>query len=72
MNAVDEMNSGRIARLGWWSRPGLLRVFYFREYELHFASDDGGPIFEKLLAGLAPVQFEPVFVNAQVGGTFGF
>jgi hypothetical protein len=71
MNAVEEMNSWRIARLSWWSRPGLVRVFYFyfREYERHFASDDGGPILEELLAGLASVQFEPVFVNAQVGVT---
>jgi hypothetical protein len=39
---------------------------------LDFASDDGGPILEELLAGLASVEFEPVFVTAQVGMTFGF
>lgn len=50
---------------------GEVRVFYFREYELHFASENG-VILDELIAGLAPVRFEPIFVNAQVGVTFRF
>jgi hypothetical protein len=51
---------------------GEVRVFYFREYELRFAADNGSDILDELLAGLAPVRFEPVFVNAQAGVTFRF
>jgi hypothetical protein len=49
-----------------------VRAFYFREYELRFATDDGPEILEALLEDLAPVRFEPVFVNAQVGLVFKF
>ena len=46
---------------------GEVRVFYFREYELRFAAEDGFEILDELLEGLAPVRFHPVFVNAQAG-----
>ena len=46
--------------------------FYFREYELRFAAEDGFEILDELLEGLAPVRFHPVFVNAQAGVTFKF
>ena len=57
---------GRVALVG------EVRVFYFREYELQFATEDGVDFLDELLAGLAPVRFEPIFVNAQVGVTFKF
>lgn len=57
---------GRVALMG------EVRVFYFREYELRFASDNGFEILDDLLAGLAPVRFEPILVNAQAGLTFRF
>jgi hypothetical protein len=47
-------------------------VFYFRGYELRFETGDGLELLDELLAGLAPVRFDPVFVNAQVGVTFRF
>ena len=40
--------------------------------ELHFESDSGGEALDELLDDLAPVRFEPIFVTAQVGVTFGF
>jgi hypothetical protein len=49
-----------------------VRVFYFREYELRFATENGPGLLDDLLAGVAPVRFEPVFVNAQVGLAFRF
>ena len=57
---------GRVAFIG------EVRVFYFREYELRFAAEDGFQILDELLDGLAPVRFHPVFVNAQAGVTFKF
>ena len=57
---------GRVALIG------EVRVFYFREYELRFATEDGSEILDELLEGLAPVRFHPVFVNAQAGVTFKF
>jgi hypothetical protein len=57
---------GRVALIG------EVRVFYFREYELRFAAEDGFQILDELLDGLAPVRFHPVFVNAQAGVTFKF
>jgi len=57
---------GRVAVMG------EVRVFYFREYELHFAAENGGEVLDELLAGLPPVRFDPIFVNAQVGVTFRF
>jgi hypothetical protein len=57
---------GRVALMG------EVRVFYFREYELRFEAAEGLEILDELLAGLAPVRFHPVFVNAQAGVTFRF
>ncbi len=57
---------GRVALMG------EVRVFYFREYELRFETENGADILDELLAGLAPVRFEPVFVNAQAGVIFRF
>ncbi len=57
---------GRVALIG------EVRVFYFREYELRFEALNSSDLLDELLAGLAPVRFEPVFVNAQVGVTFKF
>jgi len=51
---------------------GEVRVFYFREYELRFAVDDAPEIVGELLEEVAPVRFEPVIVNAQVGLVFKF
>jgi hypothetical protein len=67
------VNGGAGVRIG--GRVALTaeaRAFYFREYELRFASADGPEILDDLLAGVVPVFFRPVFVNAQVGLTFGF
>lgn len=57
---------GRVALLG------EVRVFYFREYELRFQAENGFNILDELLARLAPVRFDPIFVNGQVGVTFRF
>ena len=67
------LNGGAGLRIG--GRLGLMgevRVFYFREYELRFESVNGLEILDELLAGLAPIRFDPVFVNAQAGVTFRF
>jgi hypothetical protein len=67
------VNGGAGVRIG--GRVALTaeaRAFYFREYELRFVSADGPEILDDLLAGVVPVRFRPVFVNAQVGLTFGF
>jgi hypothetical protein len=67
------VNGGAGLRVG--GRVALMaevRAFYFREYELRFATDDGPEILEALLEDLAPVRFEPVFVNAHVGLVFKF
>ena len=57
---------GRVALIG------EVRVFYFQDYELRFTAENGSEILNELLAGLAPVRFDPVFVNAQAGVTFRF
>jgi hypothetical protein len=57
---------GRVALMG------EVRVFYFREYELRFEAQNSPEILDELLAALAPVGFEPVFVNAQAGVTVRF
>lgn len=49
-----------------------VRGFYFREYELRFGTTEGPQLAEDLLAQADPVNFTPVFVNAQVGLTFRF
>jgi hypothetical protein len=51
---------------------GEVRVFYFREYELRFGAENELGFLDELLAGLASVGFEPIFVNAQAGITFKF
>ena len=57
---------GRVALMG------EVRVFYFRDYELSFDAENGPPILDQWLDSLAPVQFDPVFVNVQAGVTFRF
>ena len=67
------VNGGAGVRIG--GRVALMaevRVFYFREYELRFDTGDDFGILDALLAGTAPVRFDPVFVNAQAGVTFRF
>lgn len=67
------VNGGAGVRVG--ARVALMaeaRVFYFRDFDLRFGSESGPPVFDDLLAGLTPVRFEPVFVNAQVGVAFRF
>lgn len=67
------VNGGAGLRIGGRvALVGEVRVFYFREYELRFEAVNGLDLFDELLAGLAPVRFEPVFVNAQAGVTFRF
>jgi hypothetical protein len=51
---------------------GEVRVFYFRDYELRFGVD-GAPIeLDEVLESLAPIEFDPIIVNAQVGLVFRF
>jgi hypothetical protein len=57
---------GRVALMG------EVRFFYFREHELRFGAENGVGILDELLARLAPVRFDLVFVNAQAGVTFRF
>ena len=67
------VNGGAGLRIGGRvALVGEVRVFYFREYELRFEAENGAEILDELLAGLAPVRFEPVFVNAQAGVTVRF
>jgi hypothetical protein len=44
-----------------------VRAFYFREFELRFASLDGPDLLGAVLGGIDPVRFTPVLVNGQVG-----
>ena len=67
------LNGGAGLRLG--GRIGLqaeVRGFYFREYELRFASVGGPALLGELLADADPVKFSPVFVNAQICIAFRF
>jgi hypothetical protein len=67
------VNGGAGLRIGGRvALVGEVRVFYFREYELRFKAENGSDILDELLAGLAPVRFDPVFVNAQAGVTLRF
>jgi hypothetical protein len=67
------VNGGAGLRLGGRvALIGEVRVFYFEDYELRFGLESGPEILNELLAGLAPVRFDPVFVNAQAGVTFRF
>jgi hypothetical protein len=68
------VNGGAGVRIGG-GRVALVaeaRAFYFREYELRFATTDGPALLDDLLAQADPIRFEPVFVNAQIGLTFRF
>jgi hypothetical protein len=57
---------GRVAVIG------EIRVFYFREYELRFAVENGPELLDEFVSRLALVRFNPVFVNAQAGVTVRF
>jgi hypothetical protein len=62
------VNGGAGLRVG--GRVGVMaeaRAFYFREYDLRFGIDNGPELLNELLAGVDPVRFRPIFVNAQVG-----
>lgn len=68
------VNGGAGFRIGS-ARVALLaevRAFYFREFELRFASPEGPDLLNAVLGGIAPVRFEPVIVNGQVGVVFRF
>ena len=43
------------------------RLFYFQDYELHFAVDDPLPFLPELAESISTFRFEPVFLNAQAG-----
>ncbi|HJR58645.1 MAG TPA: hypothetical protein VJ813_04585 [Vicinamibacterales bacterium] len=67
------VNGGAGLRIG--GRIALVaeaRAFYFREYALRFGTANGPQLLDDLLAEADPVNFEPVFVNAQVGLAFRF
>jgi hypothetical protein len=67
------INGGAGVRIG--GRVALtaeVRGFYFRDYELRFASISGPELLDDLLAEADPIRFSPVFVNAQVGVSFRF
>jgi hypothetical protein len=67
------VNAGLGVRAG--GRVGLMaeaRAFYFREYELRFGTENGPDVIDDLLAGVAPVRFRPLFINAQAGLVFRF
>jgi hypothetical protein len=51
---------------------GEARVFYFREYELTFVSDEGDEFLNQFLAGFEPVRFRPIVITAQGGLLFRF
>jgi hypothetical protein len=57
---------GRVALMG------EVRVFYFQDYDLRFGAENSGAILDEVLSGLAPVRFDPVFINAQAGVTVKF
>jgi hypothetical protein len=68
------LNGGAGLRIGG-SRiavTGEVRVFYFQDYELRFGVDDAPSELDDVLAALAPIEFDPVIVNAQVGLVFRF
>ena len=57
---------GRVALIG------EVRGFYFRDYDLRFATSSGPELLDGLLAEADPVRFSPVFINAQAGIAFRF
>jgi hypothetical protein len=67
------INGGAGLRIGGRAALfGEVRAFYFRDYELRFASSNGPELLNDLLAEANVVRFSPVFVNAQVGLSFRF
>jgi hypothetical protein len=67
------VNGGAGLRIGGRvALVGEVRAFYFREYDLRFELENGPEFIDELLSALAPVRFNPIFVNAQAGVTFRF
>lgn len=68
------LNGGAGLRIGGdrIAVTGEVRVFYFQDYELRFSVDGAPGELDDVLAGLAPIEFDPVLVNAQVGLVFRF
>jgi hypothetical protein len=67
------LNGGAGLRIGGRvSFMGEVRVFYFGEHQLLFGAESGIGILDELLSGLAPVRFDPIFVNTQGGVTIRF
>jgi hypothetical protein len=67
------VNAGAGIRVG--GRVSLVaeaRVFYFRDYTLHFVMDDAVPFLGELVGSVNAIRFEPVILNAQAGLTFRF
>ena len=67
------VNGGAGVRIG--GRVALVaeaRAFYFRDYDLQFGTANGPAFLDELLSGADVVEFEPVFINAQVGLSFRF
>jgi hypothetical protein len=68
------LNGGAGLRIGG-SRVALMaevRAFYFTGLELRFGVDDVPDLIDDLVERLAPIEFEPVIVNAQAGLVFKF
>ena len=68
------LNAGAGLRIGG-SRlavMGEVRVFYFQDYRLRFGVDNAPGELDDLLGILAPIEFDPVIVNAQAGLVFRF
>lgn len=53
--------AGRVAVMG------EVRVFYFRDFELRFDVDDAPDLVAALVDRIEPIEFQPIFVNAQAG-----
>lgn len=67
------VNAGAGLRLGGrLSFVAEARLFYFRSYDLRFATGDAFPLVSDLIASIAPIQFNPIFLNAQAGLSFRF
>lgn len=68
------VNAGAGLRIGGRhvALVGEARVFYFREYELRFVSDEGDEFLNQFLAGFEPIRFRPLVVTAQGGLLFRF
>jgi hypothetical protein len=67
------VNGGAGLRIGdRLALVGEVRAFYFRQYDLRLATANGPDLLDDLLAEADPIEFDPVFVNAQVGLAFRF